>query len=515
MRRRGGATDAPPGAARRPPSPRRAANVPPRSTRRTRDGESRAEGRRATAAAKAAAPRPRPPRMSRRRAEPTRRRSAHARARTTTARPSPRSGKAIRAPRPRKTPCPRARRRTPEEHTAVVEASRGGRSPTTPTLCARQRPARARLAPHRLRRVRARADERTARNTSPARTRVVPSGPGRRRRRAKRRVSGAFGVFGGARSCERREHRTSYDADGVRAGVDRTSDRPELRRGNSTFTSRRTSGARRLKTPTTRRFRKTRLPRAVANEKTFGDASSIDSNVAVHSVTIDPIESPRATETQIDSESPGILNARVPLAYDAKRAQRWCWSPNTRWVWCSGAAARTPRTSSTTRARRSTSRGTLVKFRARGSPSSRCRRLRAATRTQTRRRRRRRTKKKKQKRANRRWTRSAAVGVHLLGSETATANAAAMIARLVETSTHRIDRTSAQTARLRRERDRVATRAMLPPIGFAADASSPFGEPNVGESNATPFSKRPRTRTTMHSRPRTRRLRRRQRNTPR
>ena len=72
-------------------------------------------------------------------------------------------------------------------------------------------------------------------------------------------------------------------------------------------------------------FSKDASPRAVANEKTFGDASSIDSNIAVHGVTIDPIESPRATETRkkIDSESPGIPNAAVSaLAYDPKRAQR-------------------------------------------------------------------------------------------------------------------------------------------------------------------------------------------------
>ena len=63
--------------------------------------------------------------------------------------------------------------------------------------------------------------------------------------------------------------------------------------------------------------------------------------------------------------------------------------------------------------------------------------------------------------------------IHLLGSEPATAAAAAMIARLVETSSHRLDRASAETLRRRRE-------SFLPNDGVPSGSLPLHGDTNSG-----------------------------------
>ena len=384
------------------------------------------------------------------------------------------------------------------EHTAVVEEPpEDGRSPTTPTLCfARQRLRARAVSPPTA--SDASADAPTS-GPLEHESRSNTSGPEwsgeasaeRRAGAAASRAPSASSEAPGVANAENTERPTTQTASAPAWIEPPTA--PSFDAGTRPLPLASNERRETFENADDAAFSKDASPRAVANEKTFGDASSIDSNIAVHSVTIDPIdpiESPRATETRIDSESPGIPNAAVSaLAYDPKRAQRLVLVPEHKvglvlgrggahaayFQHHSGAAIHVARDPGEIP-------GAGITIFEVPPSSSGDEDTDEEEEAEVR------NKKKKTK------TRKPAVDaerrrrVHLLGSETATANAAAMIARLVETSTHRLDRTSAQTARLRRERDRVATRAMLPPIGFAADASSPFGEPNVGESNATPFS---------------------------
>ena len=143
-----------------------------------------------------------------------------------------------------KPPCPGPRRDASEHSVTVDERSCASARPTPVPVekfgIARDS-ARARRPPPPPTRSRTRrVDRARPRWCAPRSRRTLPSGPrggstGGHDRHA--RVSGAFGVFGGARvRPENTERPTTQTAS---AGVDRTSDRPELpHAGNSTFTSR-------------------------------------------------------------------------------------------------------------------------------------------------------------------------------------------------------------------------------------------------------------------------------------